>query len=489
MALSPMEDTLARLEQKRFSGAVEVSAPEKGATARVYMTDGAIYAASLDGYMLDVLARLRADAWISDSEHENAFKMVRGVSVDPNIGPYAVEKRWLTVEQLADIHREVVLAIAASVLSWTAPKVRVRKRVVTSIGCTVALTVAAVTDQARGRATVLSRYSGSSSVAIDMAVARRERIPEYLLWAAPVGETVDGLAERVGRTRFEVLYDLLTLTAAESRAVTTTFTTSELPHQPRATLLVPEHVGVWQRASEAVTQVDLAIFDSVDSGHGWLPATPEPGSDPALVGLSDESVSESASRLLAELDPGMFTSTVDLTRPLWAGIADAVPDTDTSSDADENDAGQRALPTPGLDRLASEESPAAVSVSPPSFTASPPPPVSSGRQLLSLLAGLDDLAPGQVFTPAPKDSVPSPATPRASTGGRFVAPPAAAHGSDNEPGALAVEVERQVLNAMWQSLPPVPPGPDHELRQTIRRRVHEQFVEALADATTRADAR
>jgi hypothetical protein len=131
--------------ERGFTGALEVTEKATGGRAHIYFFEGGLYAIALDGYVPNVTARLEASGVLDEGRRD----YLSGVSTP---GAVAVRQEWLTVDALATVHQEYLLAALGAVLVCEKVKVHARKGEEADAFCTLPLPVAPLLESVKVRA-------------------------------------------------------------------------------------------------------------------------------------------------------------------------------------------------------------------------------------------------------------------------------------------------------------------------------------------------
>ena len=216
------------------------------ATARLFVLEGEPYAIALDGYEPEVVARLHAAGAI-DADQRSAL------AHDPQGGRHAVERGWASVDSLADVHTELLVASLGAVLQRDRVSVTVTEGRTTDAHCALptpldALIELAALRRERTAATWRAVTADGSPQDTGLTVTVREAVgdaPELaaFLSACTPGASVDEAAARTGLTRAEAVH-LAALAVLQHRAVAVPIA-SVMPTAsgPQHALAVPEQFG------------------------------------------------------------------------------------------------------------------------------------------------------------------------------------------------------------------------------------------------------
>lgn len=275
---SALEHELLTAAHKSFTGVIEASDRSAHALARLHLYKGGLYSVHLQGYTPPILARLTSSGVLDEHRGDLLLASVGDDPLDVRVGPFVVEQGWMSVEALATVHQEYLLASLGAALLRPKVKVRREEGSTTSSYCTLPVPVAALLDVVRMRvqrlsatwATVTTDWEPGASVLYRTGtpVPSSLAVPEALALAAAVtdGRLLDDLAHELGLTRAEAVH----ITALLFRAGV--LTASSYPGRiDNDTLPVPEAFGV-------------ALAATTDAPPFAVPEPePEPVPEPVLV--------------------------------------------------------------------------------------------------------------------------------------------------------------------------------------------------------------
>ena len=118
-----VSNRLRTLEERGFTGAVEISVKGSNATAQIYFYEGGVYATHLGGYGPVVMDRLRTDGVVDASRWSELAQIFGAHQAHGRVGPTAVEQEWMTVDELVNLHQELLIACLGAVIA--VPKARI----------------------------------------------------------------------------------------------------------------------------------------------------------------------------------------------------------------------------------------------------------------------------------------------------------------------------------------------------------------------------
>lgn len=272
-----LADELSAAGAKAFTGAIEVIDRGTRNRARLYLYEGGVYAVDLEGYQRPVYARLRSSgafALRSDAE----LAVLAGLDVpDPAALAQAVDNGWLSVEALAGVHQELLLAALGGVLALAKVKTRPREGETTARFCTLPLPVDPLFETVRIRARRLQGTWAILAPGTPAGTAVLSRTPTALdACVAPI-ELPAMARELDGRRSLDEVAWSLGFTRAEAAHVAAALINSGLarvevdaPAAPApAHHLVPESFGA--RGVEPVGPVRMLPLHSVPEPPAPVP--------------------------------------------------------------------------------------------------------------------------------------------------------------------------------------------------------------------------
>jgi hypothetical protein len=240
---------LSSAGDRTFAGAVEVE-DRDGGTAKLYIWDGGLYAAQLDGYDPPVITRLRSSGAVI-GERWAELSALGGVDQrDPRLGVLAADRGWISADALAVVHQEYVMASLGALLARPKLRVTLLKDEQTADFCTLPVPVeplfGAVQRRARRLAGTWETLGVSGSPATVIPIRTGGEVPPRLsmsefttMTLAVDGErSLDAVAEAVGFTRAEAVHMAGLLVLAGVIRVE-----SGADSAPGDRLLVPEAFG------------------------------------------------------------------------------------------------------------------------------------------------------------------------------------------------------------------------------------------------------
>jgi hypothetical protein len=96
-----------------WTGVLVFTHPQTQKNAKIWMTDGAIYAAHMSGYTPSIALRLKSAGCLTNEEYETVAKL------EPSqAGPNAVAELDIPPNIVEEIHREVMFATIAHLYDW-----------------------------------------------------------------------------------------------------------------------------------------------------------------------------------------------------------------------------------------------------------------------------------------------------------------------------------------------------------------------------------
>lgn len=238
---------LRGLRDSASTGCLTVLHGPSGQTARMFLVDGEVYAASVEHYDFPVGRRLLAGGLLDDAQV--AAIEVTTPLVHPDFGRVAVARGWTSLEDIGRLHREFVLACAGAVLAAPEVTCSFEPGIVSSDFCTLPIDVDALAATALVRAERRDLVWDAVATGLDPAVCIVERrndaptvaggAPELAAMLASLdGErTVDQSAAHCGFSRAEAVHLIGALVTQGQAAV------SARAGEPSPWLDVPEAFG------------------------------------------------------------------------------------------------------------------------------------------------------------------------------------------------------------------------------------------------------
>lgn len=237
--------------ERTFTGAVVVEDRGGGGSARLYVWDGGLYAAELDGYEPPVLDRLRSSGAVAGENWQELSALAGEDRCDPRIGVLAAERGWITSDALALVHQEYVMAALGAVLARPKLRVELVRDEQTADYCTLPVPIeplfGAVRRRSRRTEGTWDTLGATGTAATVVPVRTGQDVPARLSMAEFTAmtnavdgrRTLDAVAEVVGFTRAEAVHmaGLLVL------AGVITVKSSDGASPPGHRLLVPEDFG------------------------------------------------------------------------------------------------------------------------------------------------------------------------------------------------------------------------------------------------------
>ncbi|MFM7065173.1 MAG: hypothetical protein ACKO04_17065, partial [Actinomycetes bacterium] len=101
---------ITHASEHHLTGCLTVTERTHGGRARLFFFDGGLYSVVIDGYVPDVTRRLVASGALDEGRAEYLASVA-------SPGVEAVEQGWVTVDALATVHQEILLASLGAVLS------------------------------------------------------------------------------------------------------------------------------------------------------------------------------------------------------------------------------------------------------------------------------------------------------------------------------------------------------------------------------------
>lgn len=209
---------LSTLGAKAFTGAVEVLDRGTRNRARLFLYDGGLYAVDLEGYPRAVFARLRTAGLLAPRSAAELTALAGLDIPDPTVITHAIDRQWISIDDLANVHQELLLASLGAVLVLPKVKTRPRKGQTSAEFCTLPLPVDPLFDTVRMRAdrlqgtwAMLAPGAAPGHAVLSRTLVPLDRTalsPEVTALAGAVDGTrsLDVIAHALGLTRAEVVH-------------------------------------------------------------------------------------------------------------------------------------------------------------------------------------------------------------------------------------------------------------------------------------------
>ena len=247
-----LTNALVLAAERKWTGAVLVRDKKTGSEASVYVYVGGIYSVELDDYQPGFLSRLIAAGHIDAARLASVRPSLDRDSADLMVGRIVVDCGWISVDRLAEYHREYLLAALGAVLNCRSLKVRESKNEITSRWCILPARIEELVAETEIRKIQLDRASAAlageghagSCVLRPMgsAASVSNGSPELdaFMRATDGVRSVDEIAAMCGFTRAEAVFHASVLTTAGVVVLAT------MPEPPKEApvLRVPEEFGV-----------------------------------------------------------------------------------------------------------------------------------------------------------------------------------------------------------------------------------------------------
>jgi hypothetical protein len=246
-----LTDALVSAADRNWTGAVLARDKKTGSEASVYVYEGGIYSVEIDDYEPSFVSRLIAAGHIDAARLASVRPSLDRDSADLMVGRIVVDCGWISVDRLADYHREYLLAALGGVLDSRSLRVRESKNEVTSRWCILPARIEDLVAETEIRKIQLARassalagegHAGSCVLRpLGSAAAVSNGSPELdaFMRATDGVRSVDEVAAMCGFTRAEAVFHASVLTTA---GVVVLAAMPEPPKEVRA-LRVPEEFG------------------------------------------------------------------------------------------------------------------------------------------------------------------------------------------------------------------------------------------------------
>ena len=216
---------LATASRKSWTGAFYVRDAGTHSRARIYVFEGGVYSIHLADYHPNVVARLISTGNLDPADYPAHRAEMAAGSVNLDAGRMAVGAGTLSVEELADIPEEYLLASLGAVLARPVLGIEPSRNTVTSHYCTLPTRLDSLVSAVGSRNTRTTRAAetlGASSAggAVVLRAVRStpsaRRLPGLHAFADSIDgdRTIDQIAAAMGLTRAEALFTASVLIAA-----------------------------------------------------------------------------------------------------------------------------------------------------------------------------------------------------------------------------------------------------------------------------------
>jgi hypothetical protein len=245
-------DALVSAAERKWTGAILARDKKTGLEASVYVYVGGIYSVELDDYQPGFVSRLIAAGHIDAARLASVRPSLDRESADLMVGRIVVDCGWISVDSLAEYHREYLLAALGAVLNCRSLKVRESKNEITSRWCILPTRIEELVAETEIRKIQLDRASealageghAGSCVLRPMGsaapVSNGSSELDAFMRATDGVRSVDEIAAMCGFTRAEAVFHASVLTTA---GVVVLAAMPEPPMEARV-LRVPEEFGV-----------------------------------------------------------------------------------------------------------------------------------------------------------------------------------------------------------------------------------------------------
>lgn len=289
-------ETLVSAANREWTGAVLARDKKTGSEASIYLFEGGIYAVELDDYEPSFVSRLIAAGHIDAARLASVRPSLDRDTANHMVGRIVVDCGWISVDRLAEYHREYLLAGLGAVLERDSLRIRESKNEITSRLCILPSSIGALVSEIEIRRMQLDRassalagnhHAGSCVLRVmrsSAGVTNGSCELDAFMRAVDGVRSVDEVAAMCGFTRAEAVFHASVLTTA---GVAVVAAAAEPPVQA-GRLRVPEDFGML-----AVTP-GLPVRDTsrlqVASSEPGLPEQPAPSRTPRRSGAWAETV-------------------------------------------------------------------------------------------------------------------------------------------------------------------------------------------------------
>ena len=247
-----LASALVAAANRNWTGAVLARDKRTGSEASIYVYEGGIYSVELDDFEPSFVSRLIAAGIIDAARLASVRPSLDRDTANHMVGRIVVDCGWISVDRLAEYHREYLLAGLGGVLGSGSLRIRESKNEITSRFCILPTSIGELVSEIDIRRIQLDRassalagnhHAGSCVLRVMRSTAGVSNgSPELDAFMRAVDgvRSVDGVAAMCGFTRAEAVFHASVLTTA---GVVVMAATGESPEQAR-TLRVPEDFGM-----------------------------------------------------------------------------------------------------------------------------------------------------------------------------------------------------------------------------------------------------
>ncbi len=242
---------LRALEDRRFSGDVQLGVKGSNAYASIYFHEGGIYAAHVGGYDPVVMDRLLTEDVLDQPRWAELAVVFGAHRSDSRIGPFVVEQDWMSVDELLNLHQEYLVASLGAILAVPRARIERETEATTDAFCSLPQDVARLMRLVQGR----QQRTASAWRAMEADCEPEELILRRATQFVPSNLNRDESAALLslvdGRRALDEIAALLALTRGEATRTASLLVLSgtlavshdERAQPPTDRLLVPEAWG------------------------------------------------------------------------------------------------------------------------------------------------------------------------------------------------------------------------------------------------------
>ena len=244
-------DALVSAAERKWTGAVLARDKRTGLEASIHVYGGGVYSIELDDYQPGFVSRLIAAGHIDAARLATVRPSLDRDSADLMVGRIVVDCGWISVDRLAEYHREYLLAALGAVLKCRSLRVRESKNEITSRWCILPTRIEELVAETdirriqfdRASAALAGEGHAGSCVLRPMGsvawVSNGSPELDAFMRATDGVRSVDEVAAMCGFTRAEAVFHASVLTTA---GVVVLASMPEPPKEAR-NLRVPEEFG------------------------------------------------------------------------------------------------------------------------------------------------------------------------------------------------------------------------------------------------------
>ena len=292
-------EALVSAANRDWTGAVLARDKKTGSEASVFIYEGGIYSVELDDYEPSFVSRLIAAGHIDAARLASVRPSLDRDTANHMVGRIVVDCGWISVDRLAEYHREYLLAGLGAVLGRDSLRIRESKNEITPRWCILPTSIGALVPEIEIRQMQLDRassalagnhHAGSCVLRVmrsSSGISNGSPELDAFMRAVDGVRSVDEGAAMCGFTRAEAVFYASVLTTAGVAAVAAT---AEPPTQARS-LRVPEDFGMLTVTPGHRAQEPARLqVGAPEAGLHGQPDSPAPRRTPRRSGAWAETI-------------------------------------------------------------------------------------------------------------------------------------------------------------------------------------------------------